>query len=483
MRRVVTNDAMDRFDLIAVGGGTAGLVTAAGAASLGLKVALIEREALGGDCLWTGCVPSKALIASAKLAQQMRHADRLGLDGAAPVHVFERVMERMRRARSRVAEHDDPERFKQLGIDVVFGEARVTAPDTVEIEGRKLASRRIVIATGSSPTVPPIPGLDEAGYLTHATAFDENELPPRIAILGAGPIGLEFAQVYSRLGAHVTVFEMLPRVLPREDGEASAAVARVLDEEGIDILVSTRVERVDSAPDGAKVVHAKDGEGGTIERVVDQIFVATGRRGNADDLGLQALGVDVEGGAVKVDATLRSSVPSIWAAGDVAGGLQFTHVADYQAKLVLRNSIFPFSAKQDYRTVPWVTYTDPEVAHVGLTEEQARERYGDIKVYRYDFADLDRAIVDANAKGLVKVSTRRKGRIVGATVVANGAGDLLMPLVLAMKHKMPIGKLSRVVYPYPTMVEGIKRTADGYYREKLTGRSGALLRRVVRWLA
>lgn len=473
---------MKEFDLIAVGGGTAGLVTAAGGANLGLRVVLIEREALGGDCLWTGCVPSKAMIASAKLAYQMRNAERLGLVGAAPAHVFRTVMERMRVARDRVSQHDDPERFRRMGIEVVFGSAEMKGTDRVSVDGIVMRSPRIVIATGSSPTVPPIPGLDELGYLTHMTAFDQNELPPRIAMLGGGPIGLEFAQVYSRLGAEVTVLELLPALLPREDREASRVVEDALKTEGVDVRTGVSLERVSRDAGGGKILHVADPSGGTPTFTVDEIFVATGRRANGDGFGLDSVGVELVDGAVRVDRTLRSSLPTVWAAGDVAGGLQYTHVADYQAKLVLRNSVFPFRTKANYSSVPWVTFTDPEVAGVGLTEDEARDRHGKVEVFRYDFADLDRAIVEENTEGFVKVVTRSGGKILGATVVARGAGDVLMPLVLAMKRGIPLPKLSQIVYPYPTMVEGVKRTADGYYRAKLSGRSGKLLRKVVRWL-
>ncbi len=473
---------MERFDLVAVGGGTAGLVTAAGGAALGLRVALVERVALGGDCLWTGCVPSKALIASAKLAHQMRHADRLGLVGASPAHVFSCVMDRMRAARARVAEHDDPERFRRMGVDVVFGSAELRAADRVAVDGRALQAKHIVITTGAVPDVPPIPGLEEAGYLTHVTAFDQTSLPRRVALLGGGPIGLEFAQVYGRLGAQVAVFEMLPQLLPREEPEAAAVLARLLEAEGVAVHVGAKVERVERDVAGAKVVHARRASGEVIAVPVDEIFVATGRRANAAGLGLEAVGVVLERGAVQVDAALRSTVPGIWAAGDVAGGPQFTHVADYQAKLVLRNAVFPFSTKVDYSAVPAVTYTDPEVARVGLTEAEARERFGAVHVYRHEFADLDRAIVEGHDAGFVKIVTRKNGKIVGATIVASGAGELLVPLVLAAKQGIKLPKLSQMVYPYPTMAEGIKRAADTYYRQKLGGRSGAWLRRVVRWL-
>ena len=473
---------MTPFDLIAIGGGTAGLVTAAGAASLGLRAALVEREALGGDCLWTGCVPSKALIASAKLAHQMRHAAALGLEGASPSHAFRTVMERMRSVRARVAEHDDPERFRKMGVDVVFGSARLEAPDRVSVDGRVLQSSRIVIATGALPSAPPIEGLETAGFLTHANAFDQDELPARIAMVGGGPIGLEFAQIYRRLGAAVTVVEVLPTLLPREDPDAGRLIAELLEAEGITIRVGHGVERVARGAGGTKALHLRDADGAAHVLEVDEIFVATGRPANTDGLGLEEIGVRLDRGAVNVDAALRSNVKGIWAAGDVTGGLQFTHVAEYQAKLVLRNAFFPFPRKASYATVPWVTYTDPEVARVGLTELEAQERFDRVKTYRYPFADLDRAIVDGHTEGFIKIVTRKNGRIVGATVLGSGAGDLILPVVMAMNARMKISMLSHIVYPYPTMVEGVKRAADSYYRERFAGRTGEWLRKVVRWL-
>ncbi len=474
---------MERFDLVAIGGGTAGLVTAAGGAALGLRTALVERHALGGDCLWTGCVPSKALIASAKLAHHMRHAERLGLSGAAPAHAFDQVMARMRAARDRVAVHDDPQRFRDLGIEVVFGSAHVAAPNRVVVDGgRTLETPRIVVATGAVPAVPPIPGLDEAGYLTYETAFDQENLPRRMLLLGGGPIGIEFAQVYRRLGAAVTLVEMLPQLLPREEPEAAAEIQRTLEAEGVTVYVGARVERVERSESGGMMVRVRIRDGAETAIAADQVFVAAGRRARAAGLGLEAVGVEVRGGAVVVDGGLRSSVRGIWAAGDVAGGPQFTHVAEYQAKLVLRNAVFPFTSRASYATVPGVTYTDPEVARVGMTEGEARERWDTVAVHRYEFADLDRAIVDGHDRGFVKVVTRKRGKILGATVVASGAGELVMPLVLAMQHGIPLPKLSRLVYPYPTMVEGIKRAADSYYREKLRGGAGRWLRRIVRVL-
>jgi len=473
---------MTRFDLIAVGGGTAGLVAAAGGAALGLRVALVERAALGGDCLWTGCVPSKAFLAAGKLAHRMRHAERLGLVGASPAHDFERVMRRVHEARARVARHDDPERFRALGIDVVFGPAEFRSRNVVAVGDRQLTAKRIVVATGAEPAIPPIAGLADAPFLTYASAFDLTSLPRSLAVLGGGAIGLEFAQAFRRLGADVTVIEMLPQILPREGEQAASALRIVLEREGVVVHTGTRVERVGHGGDGRTEVQVRSTAGEVFVVACDAVFVATGRRASTDGLGLEAIGVATSDGAVAVDRALRSTVPGIWAAGDVTGGPQFTHVAEYQAKLVLRNAIFPFTGKTSYAAVPAVSYTDPEVARVGLTEREARERHGAVTVFRYPFADLDRAIVDGDEDGFVEIVTRRGGRIVGATVVGSGAGDLLAPLVLAMRRRIPLPKLSQMVYPYPTMSEGIKRAADAYYRAKLAGRTGAWLRRVVRWL-
>jgi pyruvate/2-oxoglutarate dehydrogenase complex dihydrolipoamide dehydrogenase (E3) component len=458
-------------------------VTAAGGAALGLSVALVEREALGGDCLWSGCVPSKALVAAGKLAYRMRHAEALGLRGASPAHALESVMDRMDDARRRIARHDDPQRFRDLGVEVVFGRAEVRAPGVVEVEGRRLETARLVIATGASAAIPSIPGLTEAGCLTHRTALERRRLPAHLVVIGGGPVGVELAQVYRRLGADVTVLEMLPQLLPREEPEAAETLRQVLEAEGVAVRTGTRVERVEPSTDGRHRVLGRGPAGEPVEATGDAILVATGRRPNGAGLGLEALGVAVVGGAVVVDRRLRAGVPGVWAAGDVVGGPQFTHVAEYHAKLVLRNAVFPFPGAADYTAVPAVTYSDPEVARVGLAETEARHRHGVVEVYRYPFADLDRAIVDGADEGFVKVITRRRGRIVGATVVGSGAGELVVPFVLAIEHGIALPKLARIVYPYPTMSEGIKRAANEYYRARLAGRSGAWLRKVVRWLA
>ena len=443
---------------------------------MGARTALVEKAALGGDCLWTGCVPSKALIASARLAHAMKDADRLGLSGVAPVHAFADVMARMRGARAIVAHHDDPQRFREKGVDVHFGAAHFVGPDTVEVEGvGRIRSRRIVVATGARSLAPPVPGLEDAGYLTHATALDRDELPASIVMLGGGAIGLEFAQVYARLGSTVTVLEMLPQVLPREDPDVAALLVDYLVEEGVTVHTGVQAASVE-AEGCTKTVVTEDGRRFSGQ----EIFVATGRRPHTDGLDLDVAGVSLEDSAIRVDGRLRTTAPGIWAAGDVTGGLQFTHVADYMARVVVQNAIFPVKTRVDYSTVPWVTYTDPEVAHVGLGQQEAEGRGA--RTYTYALSDLDRSIVDGDTRGLVKISADRKGRILGATVVGSFAGELIFPLVMAMKHRISLAKLSSTIFPYPTRMEGIKRAADAFQRERLQGSGGRLLRKAVSWL-
>lgn len=464
------------YDLVSIGGGTAGLVSAAGAAHLGVRSAIVERAALGGDCLWTGCIPSKALIASARLAHSMRHAERLGLISMAPKHAFASVMERMRTARGVVGHHDDPERFRAMGVEVHFGDAHFISPGEIEVEGLgRIRSRRFVIATGALPLAPPIPGLSEAGYLDHTTVFDVDALPARMAVVGAGPIGLEMAQVFARLGATVTVLDLQPRILLSEDEDVADRLLTFLKEEGITFRLGERVTAVEVVND-EKVLVTGDGD----RIVVDEIFVATGRRPATEGLDLDRAGVTTEQGVVVVDSTLRTSNRRIWAAGDVTGGLQFTHVADYMAKTVLRNALLPGATKVDYGDVPWVTYTDPEVAHVGLTQAAAEALGG--TTYTCELDDLDRAIVDGQARGVAKISADRKGRILGATVLGAHAGELLMPLVLAKRHGLKLSDISNTIFPYPTMVEGVKRAADAFQRARLEGFGGRALKRVVSWL-
>jgi pyruvate/2-oxoglutarate dehydrogenase complex dihydrolipoamide dehydrogenase (E3) component len=456
-------------DIIIVGGGTAGLVTAAGAAALGAKAALIERVALGGECLWTGCVPSKALIA---FARKYREGGGETGEGSWPDAVAW-----LRSARDRIAPHDSPERFRGLGVDVLLSPARLAGPERVEINDRVLRAKRIVLAMGSTAAVPPIPGLAAAGFLTHVTALDQTRLPPRVVILGGGPTGLEFAQTYRRLGTEVTVLEVLPEVLPKEDPEVGRLIRKRLEAEGITVLTGFRASEV-RREGASKVVIGADGR----RVAADELFVAAGRRPNGGDAEPERAGVEVDDGAVRVSPRLETTARGIWAAGDVTGGLQFTPVAEYMAKVVVQNALTPLTTKVDYRVVPTVTFTDPEVARVGLTLDEAVATGERAEVHRAEFADLDRAIVDGATAGFCKVVTRKNGAILGATIVGRGAGELVMELALAMRQGIRLGQLARAIYPYPTMGEVVKRTADSWYRTRYGDtRRGRLLRRLVRW--
>lgn len=469
---------MERYDLAVIGGGTAGLVASAVSAGIGARTALVEQHKLGGECLWTGCVPSKALIRSASVLHTLRRAADFGIDVEGGRADFGRVMDRIRSIIHAIEPHDSPERFRSLGVDVIEGRARFLSPEEAEVGGRRIRARRWLLATGSRTAVPPIAGLAEAGYLTHETVWDLTALPESLVVLGAGPIGIELAQAFSRLGSRVTVVGAAAQVLEREDPEIAAVLARQLGREGIRVLLNSKATSV-RVEDGEKVITA-----GGEELRAAEILVATGRRPNVEEMGLEALGVEIGDRGVKVDASLRTSASNVWAAGDVAGPYRFTHVADYQARIAAPNALFPIRRKVDYRVVPWCTYTEPEVARVGMTEAEARETWGDAAgVFRYAHDSLDRALCDGEPDGLTKVVFDPKGRIVGAHVVAPRAGETIHEAVLAVRHRLKLSDLSGMIHIYPTYPESLKRAADAFLRAKY---SGGLARRVadlaVRWL-
>jgi pyruvate/2-oxoglutarate dehydrogenase complex dihydrolipoamide dehydrogenase (E3) component len=484
------------FDIVAIGGGTAGLVTAAGSAGLGARTALVERDRLGGDCLWTGCVPSKALIGTARLAEAFRRADAFGLEPQQPIIDGSAVLESVRAVRARIQPHDDPERFRGMGVDVIEGEARFVSPHELEVDGQLVRGRKFVIATGSRAAVPPIEGLENAGYYTHETAFDRAELPESVLIVGGGPIGIEFAQAYRRLGIDVTVVELLEQILPREDPELVERLRAILEEDGVRILTGRKVVRAERVSGGSVggdgpggggagdrggadgIALTAEGADGTERLKAAEVLVATGRRPNVESLGLELAGVEVDRGGVVVDDRLRTSQKHIFAAGDVTGGYLFTHVADHEARTVVRNALFPFPTRISYHAIPWCTFTEPELAHVGLTESEARERHGDsVRAFTYELSGLDRAITDRADRGAVKLVVDKKGRIMGGHILASEAGTMISEVALAMKHGVKIGHLSSLVHPYPTMSEGVRRTADLYMRSKLTDRTRGWLNR------
>jgi pyruvate/2-oxoglutarate dehydrogenase complex dihydrolipoamide dehydrogenase (E3) component len=458
-----------RYNLVVIGAGTAGLVTAAGAAGLGAKVALIERELMGGDCLNVGCVPSKALIRAARAAAQIRNAGEFGVRVPSDVRVdFPAVMERMRRLRADISPHDSAARFRDLGVDVFLGEAQFTGPDTIAVAGQTLRFRHAVIATGSRPQVPPVPGLDDVGFLTNETVFSLTELPQRLGIIGAGPIGCELAQAFARFGGEVYLIEAAQGILLKEDTEAAEQVAKALRRDGVELTLSCRISRVEKRG-REKVVHVACGEGQR-EIVVDSLLVGAGRVPNVEGFDLDAAGVRYERKeGVWVNDRLQSTNPSIFAAGDVCSRFKFTHAADAMARIVIQNALFKGRARASALTIPWCTYTAPELAHVGLYEHEARERGIDFRTFTHDLHDVDRAVLDGEDEGFVKVIVdAKRDRILGATIVAAHAGEMISELTLAMVGRLGLRTIASTIHPYPTQAEAIKKLGDAYNRTRLT---------------
>lgn len=455
-----------RFDrnLIVIGAGSGGLVSAYIAAAVRAKVTLIEKHQMGGDCLNTGCVPSKALIRSAKYASQLRRGGEFGFDKVAGEVDFAKAMDRVAQIVKAIAPHDSVERFTGLGVECVLGEAKLVDPWTVEVNGRRLSARNIILATGAEPFVPPIPGLAEAGYLTSDTIWQLREQPKRLIVLGGGPIGSELTQAFARLGSQVTQIEMLPRLLVREDPEVSQLVIDRFRAEGVDVCVNTQAKAV-VIENGEKVLVCESE--GREERVAfDAILVAVGRVARLKGFGLEELGVKT-GRTIAINEFLQTSFPNIYAVGDVAGPFQFTHTAAHMAWFATVNSLFspllalrggPF--KVDYSVIPWATFTEPEVARVGLNETESREKGIAYEVVRYSLEELDRAIADGEAHGFVKVLTvPGKDRILGVTIVGEHAGELLAEYVLAMKHRIGLNKILGTIHIYPTLAEANKYAA------------------------
>ncbi len=466
------------YDIIVLGGGTAGLVTASGCARLGRRVALVERAALGGDCLWTGCVPTKSLVASAKLLHQMRNAAAFGLEPLEPRVSPRAIMESMRERRRLISRHDDPEKFRKLGVDVIEGSATFVDAGTVNVGGRRLAAKDIVIATGSRTAVPPVDGLEEHGYLDHATFLDRDDFPHSLVILGGGAIGIEFAQMFRRFGCDVVVVEMLDEIINKEDADVVAAVRAILKEEGIEIRTGWGAKSV-RVENGKKVIRIETKSGESAELRADEIFVASGRRGNTEELDLA--GLKMNKSYVAVDKYLQTSVPRVWACGDVHGGLQFTHVAAYEAVKLVRNMLFPGKSAVSYEHVPWALYTDPEVGHIGMTEAEAREKLGDVRVYKVDLDDVDRAVVDRAARGFVKFVCDKRGRIAGAHALCTHASTLIEEIVVARKKGMKIGQLASLVSSYPSLADAVQKGASLYYQNVAGGWLGGLARRIANW--
>jgi len=470
------------YNLVVVGAGTAGLVTAAGAAALGARVALIERHLLGGDCLNYGCVPSKAIIRSSRAAAAVREAPRFGLQVPQAAEAdFGQVMARMRRLRAQISAHDAARRFQDLGVDVFLGEARFTGPRTVAVGEETLHFKKAVIATGARPVDPPVPGMAAAGYLTNETVFSLTARPARLLVMGGGPLGCEFAQALQRLGCQVTLLHKHGRVMNREDPEAAAILQRVFEQEGLRLLLNAKPLRVEQTGTGKTIHYESNGQPGKIQ--VDEILAGAGRAPNVENLGLEAAGVRFDPRAgVLVNDQLQTSNRHIYAAGDVCLAHKFTHMADATARIVIQNALFWGRRKLSALTVPWCTYTDPEVAHVGLNEEDAAKQGIALDTFVKPLKEVDRAVVDGEEEGLVKIHVRRgTDRIVGATIVARHAGEMISEVTLAMVGKVGLGALASVIHPYPTQAEAIRQIGDLYRRTRLTPFRKGLLRRYFAW--
>lgn len=476
-------------NLIVIGAGSAGLVTAVVGAAVRAKVTLIEKDAMGGDCLNTGCVPSKALIRVARQLHDAREAHRLGLAPAEHAFEFRDVMQRVRDVIDTIAPHDSAERFESLGVEVIRGEARLVSPHTVRVNGRDLSARAIVLATGARPFVPPIDGIEDVDYLTSDTVWALESLPPRLLVLGAGPIGCELAQAFARLGSRVTVVDMAARLLPREDEDCSALLAEVFEAEGIEVRLGLRAAAFRRDEDGWLLrclpADAADDDA-AVDVGFDRVLVAVGRRATVDGLGLEALGVALdEDGTLEVDSFLRTVLPTVYACGDVAGPYQFTHVASHQAWHAAVNALFGSPLKRfavDYRVIPWCTFTDPEVARVGLSEADARDEGVAFELTRYELAELDRAIAEGARTGFVKVLTAPgSDRVLGATIVGERAGELIATFVLAMTHGLGLKKILGTIHVYPTLSEAAKLAAGSWRREHASARLLRWVERFHRW--
>jgi pyruvate/2-oxoglutarate dehydrogenase complex dihydrolipoamide dehydrogenase (E3) component len=462
-------------DIAIIGAGSGGLSVAAGAAQLGANVVLVEKHKMGGDCLNYGCVPSKALIAAGDAAQAVRESGKFGVNGHEPQIDFRQVNAHVHGVIAAIEPHDSVERFQGLGVNVMLAAGEFISPSVVTAGGHEIEARRFVISTGSSPAVPPIPGLGGVPYLTNETVFDLKEAPEHLIVIGGGPIGLELAQAHRRLGCRVTLLEAFS-ILPKDDAEAAAVVRGRLAAEGIDILEGSRVESVAKHGNGVEVTVAKDG---TRRIAGTHLLLAAGRRPNVGGLGLERAGIEFSAKGINVDHRLRTTNKRVFAIGDVAGGYQFTHVAGYHAGIVIRNALFNLPAKADHSAVPWVTFTDPELAHVGLTEAQAGERDAKATAVKWPFKDNDRAQAERAIEGFIKAVVSAKGVILGATIVGRHAGELILPWVLAVRKKLKVSDMTATIAPYPTLSEVSKRVAGAWYAPKLFSQK---TRRVVGWM-
>jgi pyruvate/2-oxoglutarate dehydrogenase complex dihydrolipoamide dehydrogenase (E3) component len=452
-------------DICVIGAGSAGLTVAAAAASFGVSVVLIEKDKMGGDCLNVGCVPSKALIAAARHVQAIREAERFGITAGKPQVDFPSVMAHVHDVVAAIEPNDSAERFTGLGVTVLKAPARFKDRRTIVAGATEIRARRFVVATGSRPAIPPIEGLGDVPFLTNESVFDLSRLPAQLVIIGGGPIGLEMAQAFRRLGSEVAVVEAA-RALSKDDPEVAALLVESLRGEGVDIREGAKIGRVARRGRAGLRVTFHDGER---ERFVDgsHLFVAAGRKIDVDDLGLAEAGIEFDAQGIKVDSRLRTRNRSVYAIGDVVGGPQFTHWAGYQAGLVVRSILFRFGGKLNPMLLPWVTFTDPELAHIGLTEEEARRRYRGLQILRWPFSENDRAHTERATRGLVKALATKSGKIVGVDILGRGAGELLAPFIVGVSSGLSVKSLATALFPYPTLSEAARRAAISYYTPKL----------------
>ena len=468
----------ERYDLVVIGGGTGGLVSALGGAGLGARVALVERALLGGDCLNYGCVPSKGMIRAARAAQAVREASEFGVR-TAPIDVdFGAAMSRMRRMRAQISRNDSAQRLRENGVDVFLGNARFVAPDAVEVDGAQLRFKRGILATGGRAAELPVPGLGEAGFLTNETVFTLTVLPQRLIVVGAGPIGCELAQAFRRLGSAVSMVALDPRVLPKDDPDAAAIVEARLRAEGIRMELGAKLLRAAASAEGKTIFFERNGASGSISG--EQILLAAGRVPNVEGLELERAGIAWSRQGVQVDDRLRTTNPRVYAVGDVAARWQFTHLADAQARIALQNALFFGRKRASALVVPWCTYTDPEVAQVGLTAEELQKRAARHQTFTVPLSEVDRALLDGETDGFARLHADRRGKVLGATLVSRHAGETIGELSLAMTAGLSLGDLARTIHPYPTQAEALKRAGDLWMRSRLTPRAKRLLSALVR---
>ena len=463
------------YHLVVLGAGTAGLVTAAAAAGLGANVALVERELMGGDCLNVGCVPSKGVIAAARAARAVRKAGRFGVQVPGDISIdFPAVMERMRQLRADISPADSAARFRDLGVDVYLGSGRFDGPGKIVVGSAPLRYKKAVIATGARASAPPIPGLDQIDYLTNETVFSLTDLPKRLGVIGAGPIGCELAQSFAQFGSEVYLVESAHGILPREDTDAAEVVKKSMLDDGVKLLCCGRDLQLTGTNDTIRMQVSSHDSGYDVE--VDKLLVAVGRSPNTEGLDLESVGVEFDKTGVRVDDHLRTTNSRIFAAGDICSNYKFTHAADFLARTVIRNALFLGRARASALTIPWATYTSPEIAHVGLYENEATDRGIDVETFVQEFREVDRAILEGEEEGLVKIHVRKgTDKILGATIVATNAGDMISEITLAMTHGLGLSKIADTIHPYPTQAEAIRKVGDKYKKTLLTPRNRLIL--------